>query len=160
MRTTPASYYWNFVVPNLEDLRENPRDLRLAFNAAISAFHMSDVFFKYYERHDPARLSGRNRESFLKYLGVQERSFITVQTAATVYKHMYTYKHYLDGHSPASFGVVSKSEGEIVEGGWSDPFIDAVTVTAKDGIKRSLNEALEKVIHELWPKILGNDLKD
>lgn len=100
MSTTPAMYYWYFVVPNLDDLRQCPRDVRLAFNAAVSAFHLSDVFLEYYKERDPSRLPTTSREAFLKFLEGRERAFVTVPTAATVYKHLYTSSPFLDGNSP------------------------------------------------------------
>ena len=53
--TTPAMYYLYFVQPNYVDFQKSPSDVRLGFNAAISAFHMSDVFYEFYKMKNPAR---------------------------------------------------------------------------------------------------------
>lgn len=157
MSTTPAMYYWYFVVPNLDDLRQSPRDVRRAFNAAVSAFHLSDVFLEYYTKRDPSRLPTTNREDFLKFLEGRERAFVTVQTAATVYKHLYTSSGFLDGNSPQSFAGITTGDVTI-EGVWRDSGTDAVTIKRKDNIEVSLNDALEAVVYQLWPSILGPDL--
>lgn len=57
MRTTPRSFYELFVVPNMEDYRSQPDDVRLGFNAALSAFQLADIFYAFYQRERPAVVS-------------------------------------------------------------------------------------------------------
>jgi hypothetical protein len=72
---------------------------------------------------------------------------------------MYTSKPFLDASSPQSFGGVI-IDGEVIEGGWKESGFENVTIKKKDGLVVSLNDSLEKVVCELWPRILGADLKD
>ncbi len=165
--TTPAMYYWYFIEPNYRDLCERANDVRLGFNAAISAFHMSDVFLLYYARRDPKRVAayyeGRKpreaRKYVLRSLGQQEPGFVIVQSAATVYKHLYSAATFLDGNSPQSFGGVTSARRVVsVESNWSSSAGDYISVRRRSGQVVSLNEALDDVVMRLWPSILGRDL--
>lgn len=55
-RTTPKSYYELFVEPNLRDYLEQPDDIRLAFNASVTAFQLRDITYFFYKKNDPSRI--------------------------------------------------------------------------------------------------------
>ena len=159
--TTPAMYYRYFVEPNQWDFTQSPSDVRLACNAATSAFHLSDVFQEFYRRHDPARLPHQDRRGFIRSLGHDYPAFRVVQSVATIFKHFYVSKPYLDGSSPQSIGgMVHPATGIAINARWRKLTGPYVSLRRKDGTEASLNEALRVVVDEMWPTILGADLDD
>jgi len=154
METTPEHYYAAFVVPNWQDFLLSPADVRLGFNAAVSAFHMSDVLWEYRLRRGlPAPLGCANRKSFLMTLGARSPQFVTVQTAATVYKHLYAANHFLDCGSPGAFeGIEAPDEGVSFMADWSEN--GAVRVRRRDGTDVTLNDAVEEVVDRVWPMMM------
>jgi hypothetical protein len=54
-RTTPWSFYELFVLPNLGDFLDDRTSIRKAVNAAVSAFQLADIMYKFYERNGPAK---------------------------------------------------------------------------------------------------------
>ncbi len=133
MRTTPRLFYEFFVRPNFDDFLNQPRDIRLGFNASISAFQQADIFYAFYTRHDPKRIARwPTKKSLLIHLGEIEPSFRTIQSVATVYKHLYATAGFYETGSPmALWGVSSPREGAALRI-WGQSEVSEVTVHRKD----------------------------
>jgi len=154
-QTTPRLFYEFFVLPNYEDFSRKPQDVRLGFNACLSAFQQADVFYNYCTRRDPERISAWPKpKNLLISLCKREPQFATVQSVATAYKHLYPEgTHYIIGSPMACWGIVTK-EAEIVRQWGEGPEDGMVIVRCLDGSKVVLREALEAVVHRLWPTLL------
>jgi len=155
MNTTPEMYFQYFVRENYFDFVRRPHDVRRAFNAAVSAFHMTDVFYEYSKRNEPAKIAAwPTRTKFVVHLSRSEPQFKIVQSVATIYKHMYVARPYLDGASPQSIQGVVDRDGVAVESGWSSSTGDSVTIRRRDGSEAPLTVALEHVVERMWPSLL------
>jgi hypothetical protein len=111
---------------------ENRDDARLGFNAAISAFHLSDVFHAFYTPEEPK---------------IVERWP----------KHLYAKGgHYEVGSPGAVWGLSIPGEEIELESDWEGCESD-VLVRRRDGSTVSLTLALGKVIDEMWPTFLPNE---
>jgi hypothetical protein len=158
MRTTPRSFYELFVQPNYWDYEETPDDVRRGFNAALSAFQLADVFYAFYSREEPEVVRHWPKlKDFHIHLSQIEPHFRTVQSVATVYKHLYaTGGHYEVGSPGAVWGVSIPNEEIELESEWRGSEAD-VLVKRRDGTTVSLTLALRKVVDEMWPGVLPNE---
>lgn len=158
MRTTPHSYYELFVRPNFWDYLETPDDARLGFNAAVSAFQLADVFHAFYTREDPEIVRPWKKPKSLHiHLSKLEPHYLTVQSVATVYKHLYAKGgHYEVGSPGAVWGLSIPGEEIELESDWEGSASD-VLVRRRDGSTVSLTLALGKVVDEMWPGFLPDE---
>lgn len=157
MRTTPRSFYELFVIPNMEDYRGQPDDVRLGFNAALSAFQLADIFYAFYQRERPAVVS---RWTKLKDLHIHltsvEPCYLTVQSVATVYKHLYANHGHYEVGTPGALWGVSLPRAEVkLESTWGDA--TDVLVKRRKGDTVSLMNALNRVVDEMWPNFLPQE---
>lgn len=156
MNTNPKIYYEFFVRENFSEFNHRPGDVRLAFNAATSAFHMTDVFYLYSKRNEPQRVAEwKKQKDFIIYLNEIEPQFRIIQSVATIYKHMYVAKPYLDGASPQSVKGMVARNGIAVESAWSSTDGSDITIRRRDGSEASISIALDQVVERMWPCILG-----
>ena len=156
MKTTPYSFYELFVYPNYEDYVKLPGNVRLGFNAALSAFQMTDIFLNYYQRENPdvvALWSGRTgKKKLLEKLCENQPHFLTIQSVATVYKHLYVNDGFYTVGSPAAlWGVRISDQFPSLE---YDCEREDVIVSRTDGSQVSLRLALEEVVESMWPDFL------
>jgi hypothetical protein len=158
MRTTPRSFYELFVQPNYSDYRETPDDARGGFNAVVSAFQLADIFYAFYSREDPKVIQAwPTLKSLHIHLAKIEPHFLTVQSVATVYKHLYAKGgHYVVGSPGAVWGLSIPNEEIELESEWQGSEGDVI-VRRRDGTTVSLSLALGKVVDEMWPAFLPNE---
>lgn len=92
MGMTPQQFLESFVDPNLCDCESQPGDVRRAFNAAVSASHLADHYFKYHHRHNPHVVQGfSDLGSFIANLDLATGgAFKDIRSIANAYKHLYT----------------------------------------------------------------------
>lgn len=158
MRTTPYSFYELFVEPNLADYLCDPGDVRLAFNAVLPAFQLADVFYAFYEEHDRRVINQWPKPKQLHiHLCAIEPDYVTIQSVATVYKHLYAKGgHYQVGSPSAVWGVSVPGQDVELHSKWvtdqSDVFVKRI-----DGTEVSLSTALKKVVYEMWPSFLPDE---
>lgn len=160
-RTTPWLFYEFFVLPNYSDFLDTPCDVRKAFNASLTAFQQADIFYAYYKKRDPWRVAAwPNKRQFLIELEKREPHFITVQSVATVYKHLYSTGSHYDVGSPMSLaGVVFDRAGFEIGSSWGDTPSGDVTVRRRGKGTIPLRIALEAVVLGLWPRIIPEEWK-
>lgn len=158
MRTTPRSFYHLFVRPNFWDFQKTPDDARLGFNAAVSAFQLADIFHAFYTREDLTIIKPwLTIKSLLIHLSTTEPHFLTVQSVATVYKHLYARGgHYEVGSPGAIWGLTLPSEGVNISTDWGAETAD-VLVHKRDGSVASLTQALDRVVEHMWPNFLPDE---
>ena len=158
-RTTPRSFYALFVAPNFYDYLDDPTDIRRGFNASVSAFQLADIMYAFYKKNDPSKISlWPKKRDLLIDLGKRERLFITIQSVATAYKHLYTDgAHYeVASRGPARISVPTrKTELESAEAYNSK---GDVIVRRLDGTEVSLTAALTAVVNNLWPSVLPSEI--
>jgi hypothetical protein len=151
-RTTPRSYYYLFVTPNLYDYLEMPSDIRRGFNASVSAYQLTDIMWGFYKRIDRSKLSQwRNKDSFKKDLGKREPFYLTIQSVATAYKHLYTEGSY-EVPSPGPARIIVPKEDTELESQQGD-----VIMRRRNGSEFSLTAALTAVVEKLWPDVLPTE---
>ncbi|ESY30025.1 hypothetical protein X749_14355 [Mesorhizobium sp. LNJC391B00] len=142
--------------PNLEDYLAEPDDARRGFNACLSAFQLADIFYAFYERENPAMVAQwPNKEKLLRHLCSLEPSFLTIQSVATVYKHLYAIKGFYEVGTPgALWGVKIPGEDIEIETDFQGDDKGDVLVRRRDGSVVSLTTALRRVVVEMWPTFL------
>jgi hypothetical protein len=155
---TPWDFYHEFVLQNFWMFKEDRGSIFKAFNAAIAAFQLADHFYKYLKKTRPDLVSvWRNYEEFLIHLGKIEPAFVTVQTIATAYKHLYLYAapHYEASSAGALRAITSR------ELSFGDPGDDReeyppekVVLKRKDGTTVEFYDCLRQVVN-MWPKLLS-----
>jgi len=154
-RTTPRSFYLEFVQPNYQDYLQSPENVRRGINACVSAFQLADIMYAFYKQNDPSKLTEWNsKQDFLINLRRREPLFATVQSVATAYKHLYpTASHYVIDSPGDLFGLELPKDGPDLS---SDTGTD-VFVKQRDGSRVSLKNALEAVVNKLWPSVLPSE---
>jgi hypothetical protein len=157
--TTPWAFYDFFVYPNYAEFLDKPNDIRRAFNASLSAFQQADIFYSYYKRHDPSAISTwPSKKQLLIDLGSREPHFVTVESVATVYKHLYAKAVHYNVGSPRDLWGVGIKRGTAVEINWSPGVsTDQVVVRQRGAKEVVLKEALEAVVEQLWPQVLPRE---
>jgi hypothetical protein len=158
-RITPRLFYEYFVVPNYDDFCGDRTDVRRAFNASVAAFQMADIFLYYYQRVDRSVVKAwPTRKPLLIYLGKREPYFVTVQSVATVYKHLYASKGHCEIGSPmAVWGTVTYGKTEITNNEWGGNATSGeVVVKRRHGPDVLLRIALEAVIR-MWGDFLPSE---
>ncbi|MER9914012.1 hypothetical protein NKJ71_25635 [Mesorhizobium sp. M0050] len=161
MQTSPLSFYHVFVVPNFEDYLREPDDARLGFNASVSAFQLADIFHAYYKREQPSIIARwKSVKDLHIHLTSIEPCYLTVQSVANVYKHLYVRGgHYEVGSPGAVFGVSVPGTGIELESRWADdskPLGDVMVKRLK-GDTVSLTDALNRVVNDMWPDFLPEE---
>jgi hypothetical protein len=155
-RTTPYTYYEQFVVPNFDDYLDRPGDIRRGFNACLTASQLADIMFAYYMREDPSKLlQWKHLRQFRIDLCSREPSFKTVQSVATSYKHLHARGAHYEIDSGGSLDSVSIRAIGSLDVDWSD--VLDVRVRRRDGSEASLTSALEAVVRKLWPLVLPRE---
>jgi hypothetical protein len=155
--TTPRDFYDFFVHPNYTEFLQTPLDIRRGFNASLSAFQQADIFYAYYKRHDPSQIrTWPSKKALLIDLGKREPHFVTVQSVAAVYKHLYAKQAHYNVGSPADLWGVGVKRGTTVEVRWGggNSNINEVVVRRRGAKEVALVEALKAVVEQLWPQIL------
>lgn len=159
-RTTPKSYYELFVEPNFRDYLQQPDDVRLAFNASLTAFQLRDITYFFYKKNAPSKISKwSNVTDFQVYLVEREPLFQTIQSVATVFKHLHTYEtsYYELGSPGALYGLKAVGADIELRSDWETSGTGDVLARRLDGTVVSMTLALKAVVDSMWPDVLAND---
>jgi len=167
MAMTPMTFYEAFVFANYEDCIQYPGCVRRAFNAAVSASHLADHYWTYWEKNDPSKIQGfKTMSEFIKDLSTNTGGcFRDIRSIANAYKHLYTSTDPKKAaHSSiSSTGAIESisfndedSEVNDIEETSSEKSEDEesryrVIYTRKDGQRKDFLSSLEKVI-DYWQK--------
>lgn len=161
-RTTPHTYYGAFVLPNFWDYQQIPDDVRRGFNACVAASQMTDILIAYYERENRSAISAWRKATVqlsIRELRIdlcrREPLFITVQSAATAYKHLHAKGAHYDLNTAGSLESVSVPLIGSIGINYREDERDVV-VNRRDGSQVSLKAALDAVVNRMWPDILGS----
>jgi len=89
---TPEQFFESFVEGNLFDCRDDPGDIRRAFNAAVAASHFADQYFEYNKRYCSNLVSAyENIGPFIQCLeSLTNGAFRDIRSISNAYKHLYT----------------------------------------------------------------------
>ena len=92
MGMTPDQFFEAFVRGNYEDCQQYPGCVRRAFNAAVSASHLADHYFAYWQRHDQLKVKGfKAIGEFVEDLSTNtDGCFRDIRSISNAYKHLYT----------------------------------------------------------------------
>lgn len=170
---TPWDYFDQFVEVDYDDYVLDKGNIRLAFHAAISAFHLADHFVNYYHRQNPAVLlsyvtkydpSKTNTRLYVgefgEYISKNTNGcFKDIKSISNAYKHLYTGAYATVG-SPGALQSISFSgrksqiksiEDELTEDGDTS----RVVYTRKDGQQIDFPPTLKTVI-DFWLGLFSN----
>jgi len=158
MQMNPKYYYDNFVKPNYDEFCADEGNLRKAFNAVVSLFHMTDNYFNFYKRRGDAKVAGFNKiKDFQIHMGGSTPYFNDIQSIANAYKHLY------DNSGKAHVTVESGGAVYLQEVAEKDDSIDTedlegaacciVYYLRKDGSSLEIKKALSDVI-KIWEALL------
>jgi len=162
-RTTPWSFYELFVLPNLGDFLDEPTSIRKSVNAAVSAFQLADIMYKFYEQNDPKQIAAWSKQKdFLKFLSTREQSFLTIQSVATAYKHLYTNKGFYEIPSAGDLYTLDVAGAELTQRWGQDAqgqpqHPGDVFVRRRGKSDKSMTAALKDVVEGMWPTILPDE---
>jgi hypothetical protein len=86
--------------------------------------------------------------------------FQTIQSVATVFKHLHTYeKSYHEIGSPgALWGLKTVGADIELRSNWEAVSMGDVLVRRRDGTVVSMTAALQAVVCSMWPDLLPNDV--
>lgn len=169
MGMTPYQFFEAFVEPNFEDCFQHPGCVRRAFNAAVSASHLADHYFTYFESHDPSKIKGfKSLGKFVECLSHEtDGCFRDIRSISNAYKHLYTSKDPKKAvHSSVSSTLaiesieltdedaeIKKIEEECPQAKTDNSLSSEVMYTKKDGEKLNFLSTLDKVV-KYWDKKL------
>ncbi|MBK0401270.1 hypothetical protein H0I76_18895 [Limibaculum sp. M0105] len=108
MGMKPRQYWDFFVYENYSDFKRDPTSLRLAFNAAVSCYHLADHVFEFSKRHFPR--SANSLGSVGKYTDILIAmcpEFRDIYSISLAYKHLYVQSTKANADSPGSLLSVS-----------------------------------------------------
>lgn len=167
MKTTPEYFFNNFVMGNYCDFKKNPAEVRLGFNAVVSASHIADHYFYFNKKHNPNKVKAyRNIGSFVGFVSHNTQLlFKDIRSIANAYKHLYTLDNprtaiYSTIASPGTietitFKNISPWIKEIREDLAEDLSTTRVVYTRTDGQQIILIETLEIII-SFWTDFLNS----
>ena len=158
MQMNPKYYYDNFVKPNYDEFCADEGNIRKAFNAVLSLFHMTDNYFNYYKQRGDAKVAGFNDlRDFQVHMGGLTPYFNDVQSMANAYKHLYTNSG--KAHVTVESGGAVYVE-EVTENEDSTDIVDLEVASCcivyylkKDGSSLEVKDALSEVI-KVWGTLL------
>src|SRR5690348_3724322 len=80
------------------------------------------LFLHYYRKHGPSRVDSWPRNvHFLKYLSDRDPNFLTIQSIATAYKHLYPHGEFHEIGSPMALeGVLYRAGETEVKHDWEE----------------------------------------
>ena len=92
MGMTPDQFFEAFVRGNYEDCQQYPGCVRRAFNAAVSASHLADHYWEYWQKHDQSKGEGfKAFGAFVEDLSTNTGGcFRDIRSISNAYKHLYT----------------------------------------------------------------------
>ena len=160
---TPVEFFQEFVKKNWQEFQCNTGDRRIGFNAAVTAFHMSDYMFEYYKDKEPKILwFAETRAEYIRGLCHETPDFQHIQSIANAFKHLKTQeKPWVTVASAGAIGLGTMLPDAAVERGTYDEegvlhinvkvedLERVVEFETKQGETYLLEEVLEPVI-EMW----------
>lgn len=159
MGMNPDDFDLAFVSENYEDFCADEASIRKGFNAVLSCFHLTDNYYNYYKKHDPAKVSPFPKlKDFQIFLSSKTEFFKDIQCVANAYKHLYTRsdKSYVTVESGGAVTSIQIRGNDVVEidgCAINDEGRSIIVYTRKNGTKVRLKEALDEV-RRVWEAIL------
>jgi len=149
MGMQPDDFFYSFVQGNFDDFRNDPGDIRRAFNAAVSASHFADHYFTYNKRYNKNLLSSfPELKYFIEHLDTQTSgAFKDIRSISNAYKHLYTDKKgsHSNINSSGSIEKISFTQHEDITG--LEENLNKIIFTRKDGTKDEIYRKLEITIN-------------
>jgi len=170
MGMTPEEFFEAFVLGNYEDCQQYTGCVRRAFNAAVSASHLADHYFTYYQKHDQSKVNSfKTIGDFVEHVSNNTIGcFRDIRSISNAYKHLYTSKDpkkavYSSISSTGAIESISfvdkNSEVKMIEEEWTEDskvnkFKSKVVFTRKDGQRIDFLPTLDTVI-KFWENLLS-----
>ena len=151
---SPSSFFYGFVAEDHEDWKTERSSIRRGFHLAVSAFHLSEHYFRYYKCHSPEfaeRYKKGGLKSFQEELAKRAPSFRDIWDIANAYKHLYTY----DDCSIASTGAIEiiTSQNLEIDHDWDGDDSTEIIIRHRNGSISHFSPAIEDVM-QMWSHII------
>jgi len=153
---SPQDSYLAFVSEDYKDWQAEPSSIRRGFHLAVSAFHLAEHYFRYYQRHSPefaCRYKKGDLKAFREALTKKTPSFKVIEEMAITYKHLYPRA----SCSIASTGAIEVlSSGKLgIEQDWETPAAMGreIILRHKDGSITHYSSAIEPVVR-MWSELV------
>lgn len=151
MGMKPHLYWEYFVCPNYSDFKDSPGNIRLAFNASVTCYHLIDHIHAFGVKNFPTSFASANKlEKYRDIIFEKCPNFKSVYSVSLAYKHLYVKNASSDQCSPASLHKVEISEGdsEVLRSIWlaSGP---KLFLRRKGKTELNFEAALDDVM-EMW----------
>ncbi len=153
--TSAHEFFTIHTVPNLKAWLNDPTDIRLAMNAAVSLYHMADHFWHAYAVVDPSRVFGTtNTSSFRSELAHRNNHFAVLRDVVEAHKHMQLDRtsRVLTQSNQTTLGTTGFGEADFGTGPFGGG--PSVVVELDDGRKHHLSY-LAKEVEQLWRSLLA-----
>jgi hypothetical protein len=152
---------------NFADYQSDVGSIRYAFNAAVSASHLADHYFKYYKKYDTSKIKQfKDLPDFLNHLSKKTNGcFKDIRSISNAYKHLYTNTKHAEISSTGAIDSISfkkkvklqNIEEEINANFHSNDQTSKVIYTRRGGQKIDFLPTLDMVI-QFWEKLLNEKL--
>ena len=143
--TSRSRCFWlRHALPNYNEYRGRRTDIRLAMNAALSAFHMADWLVTEYRFSDPSKLRGHTDlgEYRRNVLCVEFPDFKLLEGVADAHKHLW-------------LGRNLTAHGQFVQSATETYFTGDVILTRRDdGTEVDFGPVLDGAI-AMWTKLIA-----
>lgn len=155
----PEEYLRSFVEGNYEDCVDDPSCVRRAFNAAVSAYHFADHYYRYHEKNNPEAI--KRFASYKAFLdeAVEKTggALHDIRCIANAYKHLYVTRGEYSVDSAGRIESIELAESEsdsISRIGWDFDSAEAfrVVYTRVDGTRGDFLGQL-KIVVDYWYKL-------
>ena len=163
IKMTPDEYYWAFTLGNYHEFMNDKSSVMKAFNSAVSASHLADCYFNFYEKNNPKKIvEYKNLIEFINYISQNTNLFFKdIRSIANAYKHLYTGSNEKNSNysSISSAGIIEVVAFETEDINQISEEITELTselnvvYTRKTGEQFQYIEAIESVIR-FWEKLI------
>lgn len=89
---TPEEYFEAFTLGNYNDFIDDSSNVMRAFNSAVSASHLADCYYNFYEKNQPDLIKKYGDfGGFINYISQKTNNYFQdIRSIANAYKHLYT----------------------------------------------------------------------
>jgi len=167
MGMIPEEFFETFVLGNYVDCQQNSCCIRRAFNAAVSASHLADHYFKFNKKYAQSKVeSFKTIGDFVAYLSKNTSGcFQDIRSISNAYKHLYEDPRNAAYSTISSTGAIESiyfvgknMEVKMLEKVWPKEtkphnIESKVFFTRKDDKRIEFLPTLDRVI-KFWEKLL------
>ncbi len=140
------SLWHTHALPNYREYQSRRTDIRLAMNAALSAFHMADWVVAEYRFSDPSKLRGHTDlgEYRRNVLCVEFPDFNLLEGVANAHKHLWLGRHLTEHEQFVQSATQTYFAGDVI------------FTTRDDGTEVDFGPVLDGAM-AMWERLIAKD---